>query len=77
MEYDAIKKTRTAKNTRLSGTRFAIATTVHDKSGQAVASVTLVGRTPDLQPRVKKLSSLLLRHVDSWSKRPLSPRETI
>ena len=76
-EYENIRRTRIATNIRLAGTRFAIGTTVRDKSGEAVASITLVGRAPDLQPRVKELSELLLRHVDTWSKRSLAPREAI
>ena len=76
-EYEEIRKTRIATNLRLAGTRFAIGTAVRDKSGEAVASITLVGRTPDLQPRMKKLSGLLMRHVDSWSQRSLTPREAI
>ena len=64
-EYDAIKRTRIATNVRRSGTRFAIATTVHNPSGEAVASITLVGPTPDVKPRVKQLGELLIRHVDS------------
>lgn len=76
-EYEEIKRTRIATNIRLSGTRFAIATTVHSQSGEAVAAVTLVGRTPDVQPRVEKLRKLLIRHVDSWSQRSLTPREAI
>ena len=76
-EYEEIRKTRIATNVRMSGTRFAIGTTVRNKSGEAVASITLVGRTVDLKPRAKKLSELLLRHVDSWSERSVSPREAI
>jgi DNA-binding IclR family transcriptional regulator len=76
-EYEQIRKTRIATNIRLSGTRFAIGTTVRDKSGEAVASITLVGRTDDLQPRAKELGEMLLRHVDSWSRRSLAPREAI
>jgi DNA-binding IclR family transcriptional regulator len=76
-EYEGIRKTRIATNVRLSGTRFAIGATVRDKSDVAVASITMVGRTVDLKPRVKELSKLLLRHVDSWSKRSISPREAI
>ena len=74
---DEIKKTRIATNIRLSGTRFAIATTVHNQSGAAVAAITLVGRTPDVQPRVGKLGKVLIRHVDSWSQRSMTPREAI
>lgn len=76
-QYEEIQRTRIATNIRLAGTRFAIGTTVCDKSGAAVASITLVGRTQDLQPRAKKLSELLLRHVNSWSKRSVTPREAI
>ncbi len=76
-EYDEIRKTRIATNIRLSGTRFAIATTVHNQSGAAVAAITLVGRTPDVQPRVGKLGKVLIRHVDSWSQRSMTPREAI
>lgn len=76
-EYEEIRRTRLATNYRLSGTRFAIATTVRDKAGDAMASVTLVGRTQELQPRTKELSALLLHHVDAWSKRSATAREAI
>lgn len=76
-DFEEIRKTRIAKNIRLSGTRYAIGTTVRDRSGQAVASVTLVGRAPDVQPRLKSLTTLLLRHVDSWPQRSMTPREAI
>jgi DNA-binding IclR family transcriptional regulator len=76
-EYEEIRRTGIATNLRLAGRRFAIGTAVRDKSGEAVASITLVGRTPDLQPPVKKLGGLLLRQVGSWSHRSLTPREAI
>jgi DNA-binding IclR family transcriptional regulator len=76
-QYEQIKRTRIATNLRLGGTRFALGTTVRDKSGAAVASITLVGRTPELQPRAKKLGDALLRHVDAWSKRSVQAREAI
>jgi len=76
-QYEQIKRTRIATNLRLGGTRFALGTTVRDKAGTAVASITLVGRTPDLQPRAKKLGDILLRHVDAWSKRTVQAREAI
>ena len=66
-----------ATNTRLKGARFAIATTVHNQSGAAVASVTLVGPTAEVQPRAKKLAKVLIRHADSWSQRMVTPREAI
>lgn len=74
-EYEQIKATRIATNARRG--RFAIATAVLSKSGEAVASVTLVGAASEVQPRTKKLSQILLRHVDSWSQRSLTPREAI
>ena len=74
-EYDTIKRTRIATNAHRG--RFAIATTVHDRSGDAVASITLVGPMAKAQPRAKKLSEILLRHVDSWAQRTMTPREAI
>lgn len=76
-EYDSIRKTGFATNSRLRGTQYAIAMAVHNQSGDAVAAVTLVGPTPALQPRAKKLGQLLRRHVDSWSTRSIKPREPI
>ena len=76
-EYEEIRRTRIATNIRLSGTRFAIATAVRNQSGEAVAAITLLGSTPDVQPRVKEVGKKLLQHVDSWSKRSVTPREAI
>lgn len=72
-----IRSSRIAINVRQSGTRFAIATAVHNTAGAAVAAVTLLGPATELEPRVQKLSKLLLRHVDSWTVRSVSPREAI
>jgi DNA-binding IclR family transcriptional regulator len=74
-EYEQIKRTRIATNAHRG--RLGIATAVRDQAGQAVASITLVGPASDLQPRVKKLSQILLRHVDLWSHRRVTPREAI
>jgi DNA-binding IclR family transcriptional regulator len=76
-EYEEIKRTGIATNVRLKGARFALATTVHNQSDAAVASVTLVGPTAEVQPRAKKLAKLLIRHADSWSQRMMTPREAI
>ncbi|MCC6196877.1 MAG: helix-turn-helix domain-containing protein [Burkholderiales bacterium] len=65
-EYDAIKLTRIATNTRRSGTRFAIATAVHDASGYPVASLTLVGPTAEVKPRLEQLGKILLRRVQTF-----------
>jgi DNA-binding IclR family transcriptional regulator len=76
-EFPAIRKTRIATNVRRSGKRFAIATTVHNPASEPVASVTLVGATAEVQPRLKKLSQTLLRHADSWSQRVAGVREAM
>ena len=76
-DYEEIRRTRIATNLRLNGTRFAIATTVRNQSGEAVASITLVGPTADLQPRRDELARALLRHVDAWPRRLTAPREAI
>lgn len=69
-EYDAIRQTRIATNLRRTGSRLAIATAVHNPSGEAVASVTLVGPTPLVKPRVKELGQLLIRQVDRQATLP-------
>lgn len=68
-EFDDIRQTRIARNFLHNGTRFGLATVVHDKSGNAVAEVTLVGRSDAMLPREKKLKTLLLKHVDRWERR--------
>lgn len=76
-EYDEIKRTGIATNLGQRGTRFAIGTSVRSRSGEPVASVTLVGPASEMQPRVAKLSKLLLQYVESWSQRSVNPREVI
>lgn len=76
-ELEEITRTRVATNLRLSKTRFAIGTAVRNQLGEPVAAVTLVGPTAELQPRVARLSKILLRHVDSWAQRSTNPREAI
>lgn len=76
-EFDQIKRTRIATNLVRGGVRFGIATTVHNRSGEPVASVTLVGPLADMQPHLKKLSKILIQHVDAWAQRSLTPREPI
>jgi DNA-binding IclR family transcriptional regulator len=76
-EFEEIRRTRIATNFRLRGTRFAIATTVLNQSGEAVAAVTLVGPTATVQPRQKELAALLLHRVDAWQRRSIAPREAI
>ncbi|HSV83753.1 MAG TPA: helix-turn-helix domain-containing protein [Ramlibacter sp.] len=76
-EYDSIRKTRIATNVGQRGNRFAIATTVHNRVGDAVASITLVGPAAEVQPRIARLSKVLFQHVEAWSQRSVSPREAI
>lgn len=76
-EYEEIRKSRIAMNFTMRGTRLGIATTVCNQSGEAVASITLVGPSADLQPRAEELSTLLIRHAGSWSRRMMTPREAI
>tara|TARA_R110001583_G_scaffold178099_1_gene333826 strand:- start:533 stop:1312 length:780 start_codon:yes stop_codon:yes gene_type:complete len=75
-EIDEIKRTRIATNRR-GERRFAIATVVRSLSGEAVAAVTLVGPTQEMEPRADELGKLLIRQVDSWASRSISPREAI
>jgi DNA-binding IclR family transcriptional regulator len=74
-EYEQIRKSRIATNVHRG--RFGLATTVHNMAGEAVASITLVGPVTEVQPRLKKLSQILLKHVDSWSQHTMTPREAI
>ena len=76
-EYPQIRQSGVATNVRLAGTRFAIAALVRNKAGEAVAAVTLVGRTEDIQPREAELTACLLRHTTEWSRRDVRPREAI
>ncbi|MFD4351235.1 IclR family transcriptional regulator [Nocardia sp. NPDC058518] len=68
-EYDDIKRTGIAHNTLHGGARYALATVVRGPGGKAAAEVTLVGRTADVQPRERELSTLLLDHVERWRRR--------
>lgn len=76
-EYDEIKRTGIATNTRLSGTRYAIATVVPSISGKAPAAVALVGATTKMKPRAKKLTELLRERAASWAHHPAAAREAI
>jgi DNA-binding IclR family transcriptional regulator len=77
VEFEEIRRSRIATHLRLHGRRFALAAAVSNQSEHAVASVTLVGPTTELQPRKEELSELLLAHVDAWRQRLVTPREAI
>lgn len=68
-EYQEIRRTGIATNVRLGGTRFAIAACIRDATGEAVAAVTLVGRTEDLQPREQELKDQLTQSIAAWSRK--------
>jgi DNA-binding IclR family transcriptional regulator len=76
-EYDTIKKTRIATNTVRGSVRSAVASTIANQAGEVVAEVTLVGASSDVLRREKKLSKLLLAHVDAWRERSTGPRESL
>lgn len=77
VEFTDIRRTRIATNVRRGGSRFAIATVVHSLSGEPVAAITLVGPASKAQSRADKLGKMLIKHVDAWAKRSVSPREAI
>jgi DNA-binding IclR family transcriptional regulator len=72
-----IRATRIATNIRNGGRRFGLATTLANEFGEAVASVTLVGPAAEMEPQENELSEVLLRHVDSWQRRPVRARGSI
>jgi DNA-binding IclR family transcriptional regulator len=76
-EYDEIMRTGLATNTGLKSPRFAVAAAVRNQTGEAVASITLVGPAADAKGRVKELGEILHRHIDSWAHRIMTPREAI
>jgi len=76
-ELPAIVKSGFATNINATGTRFGIGTTVRNRQGEAVASITLVGPASVLQPKVSRLSKILMRHAEDWSQRSNSAREVI
>lgn len=75
--YAEIRRTGIATNSRLSGTRFAIAALIRNKAGEGVAAVTLVGPTDEIKPREQELKEALLRHTAEWARRDTHPREAI
>ena len=73
----AIRESRVAVNVRQTS-RTGVATVIRDPSGQAVASVTLVGLTPQVLPRLDTLSELLRQRTDEWREwSTAAPREPI
>jgi DNA-binding IclR family transcriptional regulator len=69
VELDDIRRSGIATHARLAGTRFAIGSAVRDRSGDPVASITLVGPARHLEPRKTQLAVLLRSHVHAWERR--------
>ena len=76
-ELDSISKTSIATNLNPARMRFGLATVVRSRSGDVVATVTLVGPAAEIQPRLTKLSTVLVKHADAWARRSAKPREVI
>lgn len=66
-ELETIQTSHIAIN-RLD-TRLAIATTIKNVNGEAVASITMVGPANALEGRVEDLSNTLLEATEHWSRR--------
>jgi DNA-binding IclR family transcriptional regulator len=74
----SIRSSRIAVNHNRTLGRTAVATVIPGPSGNAIASVTLLGSDSDVVPRLTALSELLLRRVAEWGHRAgAAPRELI
>lgn len=76
-EYSEMRRTGLAMNSRRNGARFAIAAAVHNRTGEALASLTLVGPTAQIEPRKQDLGQMLLDRVRDMENRSIAPREAI
>jgi DNA-binding IclR family transcriptional regulator len=76
-EVGAIRESQIAVNVNDARARTGMATVLRDISGRVVASVTLVGTSPLVLPRLDLLSELLITHVSDWRNRSVTPREAI
>ena len=76
-EVGKIRDSQIAVNVNTDRVRTGIATVIRDASGRAVASVTLVGATPLVLPRLDDLGTLLLERVAEWRDRTVAAREVI
>lgn len=73
-----IRDSHVAVNVNAARGRTAVATVILDPRGQAVASVTLVGPTPQVLSRVDSLGALLRERIAEWEGRTQAPaREPI
>jgi DNA-binding IclR family transcriptional regulator len=65
----SIRDSKIAINVNPTRSRTGIATVIRGSHGHAVASVTLVGPTSQVLPKVEALSELLRRRVEAWHER--------
>jgi DNA-binding IclR family transcriptional regulator len=65
----AIRESKIAINVNPTRSRTGIATVIRGAHGHAVASVTLVGPTSQVLPRVETVSELLRQRVEAWRER--------
>jgi len=74
----SIRESEIALNISEAGSRTGVATIVRAGSGQPVASVTLVGPSAQVLPRLDSLSALLKQRVEEWrDASSATPRELI
>lgn len=76
-ELDGIARTGVAINLNPARMRCGLATLVRSRAGDVVASVTLVGPAAEIQPRLAKLSQVLTKHAEAWTRHSTVPREVI
>jgi DNA-binding IclR family transcriptional regulator len=72
-----IRRTGLATNYTRGGIRFAVAAVVRNRSGEAVASLTVVGPTQEVEPRLDMLSQMLLDKAQELEGRLTAAREPI
>ena len=54
-----------------------MAATVLDPAGKAIASITAVGPTDQVQPRQGEIGKEVLAHLQRWRQRSVTAREAI
>jgi DNA-binding IclR family transcriptional regulator len=65
----SIRENKIAVNINPTRSRTGLGTVIRGAHGNAVASVTLVGPTSQVLPRVETLSALLRQRVEAWHER--------
>lgn len=76
-ELEGITRANVAMNLNPARMRCGLATTVRNRAGDVVASITVVGPTAEMQPRLPELSAALVRNAQAWAQLSTVPREVI